>query len=136
MFLTIWKNAGSFGMLQQPGSYTLLAPNNDAFEKIKDRLPNLLSNSQKLTEVMLSHLIPQKIKKYNINQGSFQVQTVGGKPIQITKSFMKITINDRAELIRTDIEGSNGVIHIIDEVILGKMTMIYIYIYIYKNLLY
>ena len=124
-FAAILQNSGLFGILKQPGSFTLFAPNNDAFNNIKDRLPKLMANQQELTDVMINHLLPIKIKKLDINRGRFPVQTVEGKTIWITKSFMKITINDKAVLIKTDIAAANGVIHIIDDVIIGKISLVF-----------
>ena len=128
MFVAILQNSGLLGILKQPGSFTLLAPNNAAFDNIKNRLQKLIRDKRKLEEVISNHLLPVKIKIGDINQGSFETQTFGGKAIRITKSFMKITINDKAEVIKTDIEGANGIIHIIDDVIIGKWITSFNYI--------
>ena len=123
MFVAILQSSGLFAILKEPGDYTLLAPNNAAIYNIKDRLQKLSADNQFFRDMITSHLLPMKIKKSDIKQGTIQVQTFGEKSIRITKSFMKIRINDKAEIIKGDIEGANGVIHIIDNVIIGKLSL-------------
>ena len=105
------------------GPVTVLAPTNDAFDKIpiKD-LEALLKDKPALTAVLLRHVIAGKIVSADIPDGTSKVATVGGETLTIVKAGGVVTITTvagtTATVIQVDILASNGVAHAIDTVLL------------------
>ncbi len=92
--------------------YTVFAPNNEAFEKMsKDEYQEILQNEKELQNILKYHLIPGKVWSKDIEDKEYT--TVQGENIRInTKGGVRV--ND-SNVIKTDIETSNGIIHVIDE---------------------
>jgi uncharacterized surface protein with fasciclin (FAS1) repeats len=112
------KAAGLVDTLKAEGPYTVFAPTDEAFAKLPEgTVASLLKpeNKQKLTEILTYHVIPAKVMAKDVKKG--QVKTVNGKKATINVTQKGVTI-DKANVIKTDIEASNGVIHVIDHVIL------------------
>ena len=107
--------------LSGDGPFTVFAPNNDAFDKIPAKtLANLLKpkNKDKLTEILLRHVVPKALKSGDIPKGGTFLDTAGGEPIIVT-SENGVTITStkgNATVIKADILASNGIIHIVDTV--------------------
>ena len=116
------KAAGLVETLQGNGPYTVFAPTNEAFAKLPEgTVEDLLKpeNKEKLQSILKYHVADQKIKgKYLLN-GSTEVATLQGGTITIAKNDEGATVNG-ANILKTDIWGSNGVVHIIDTVILPE----------------
>ncbi|MGB9896513.1 fasciclin domain-containing protein [Thermanaerothrix sp.] len=111
--------AGLVETLSGEGPFTVFAPTNDAFAKLpKETLDNLLKpeNKDQLVKILTYHVVPGKVLASDVVKLS-EAQTVAGEPITIKVEGDKVFIND-AQVIITDIEASNGVIHVIDTVIL------------------
>ena len=96
----------------------LLVPKDEAFTKIQNEvLDDLLINKERLTEILTYHVIPKKIMADSLKELS-TISTANGEKISInSSSYMKI--ND-VRVIEMDILCSNGVIHIIDSVLIPK----------------
>ena len=114
------KAAGLAETLSGEGDFTVFAPTNDAFDKVKT-LPLLLQpmNKDQLSKILLRHVLPTSIMAGEIPRGTTKVKTVGGDDIQITKRGSKVTIKSSAgsaTVIATDIMTSNGVVHLVDSV--------------------
>jgi uncharacterized surface protein with fasciclin (FAS1) repeats len=112
------KAAGLVDTLKAEGPYTVFAPTDEAFAKLPEgTVASLLKpeNKQKLTEILTYHVIPAKVMAKDVKKG--QVKTVNGKKATINVTQKGVTI-DKANVVKTDIEASNGVIHVIDHVIL------------------
>lgn len=112
------KAAGLVDTLKAEGPYTVFAPTDEAFAKLPEgTVASLMKpeNKQKLTEILTYHIIPAKVMAKNVKQG--QVKTVNGKKATINVTQKGVSI-DKANVVKTDIEASNGVIHVIDHVIL------------------
>ncbi len=112
------KAAGLVETLQGDGPFTVFAPTNDAFDKLPDGTVEALlkpENKDKLTAVLTYHVVPGKVMAADVSPGD--VKTVNGASATIAVDDGTVTI-DSAEVIKTDIEASNGVIHVIDSVIL------------------
>ncbi len=92
--------------------YTVFAPNNEAFNKMsKKEFQDLLQNEEELTNILKYHLIPGKVWSKDIEDKEYK--TVQGESIRVnTEGGVKV--ND-SNVIKTDIETSNGIIHVIDE---------------------
>lgn len=112
------KAAGLVDTLKGDGPFTVFAPTDDAFSKIpQEQLQALLKDKQALSSVLTYHVVPGKVlAKDVVNLAS--AKTVQGQSIKVdTTSGVKV---DNANVIKTDIETSNGVIHVIDSVILPR----------------
>lgn len=116
--VTAVKAAGLVETLQGDGPFTVFAPTNEAFDKLPDGTVEALlkpENKDKLTAVLTYHVVPAKVMAADVSPGD--VKTVNGESATIAVEDGTVTI-DSAEVIKTDIEASNGVIHVIDSVIL------------------
>ena len=104
--------------LKSEGPYTVFAPTNEAFEKIPaEKLQALLEDKEALRAVLTYHVVPGKVLAKDVVNLS-KASTVNGRDIQITTDN-GVMVNN-AKVIATDIKTSNGVIHVIDTVILPK----------------
>ena len=108
--------AGLVDTLSGVGPFTVFAPTNDAFAKIpEDKLKALLADKAKLTSVLTYHVVPGKVLAKDI-AGSTETTTVQGGKLKVA-SKDGVTIND-AKVTRADIECSNGVVHLVDTVLM------------------
>jgi len=106
--------------LSGEGPFTVFAPTNDAFAALPaGTVESLLlpENKQALTDILLYHVVAGKVMAADV-VGLTSAPTVLGKDITITVRDGKVFLNDTVEVIITDIEASNGVIHVIDAVLL------------------
>jgi uncharacterized surface protein with fasciclin (FAS1) repeats len=114
------KAAGLVETLKGDGPFTVFAPTNAAFEKLPaGTVADLLKpeNKEKLTAVLTYHVIPAKVMAADVKTG--EVATVQGGKVKIEVKDGAVTV-DGAKVVKTDIAGTNGVIHVIDTVILPK----------------
>jgi uncharacterized surface protein with fasciclin (FAS1) repeats len=119
--VTAVKAAGLVEALKAPGPYTVFAPTDDAFKKLPAGvLEKLLANPAKLADVLKYHVVSG-------NVGAAQVLTMNGKDVKTLEgSDIKIRVKgsevkvDNATVIKTDVGCDNGVIHVIDTVMLPK----------------
>jgi uncharacterized surface protein with fasciclin (FAS1) repeats len=109
--------AGLIDTLKGPGPFTVFAPTDAAFAKIpKADLDALLKDKAKLTAVLTYHVVPGKVMAADVKAG--KVKTVQGSDITVSTSNGVMV--DAAKVTSTDIVADNGVIHVIDSVILPK----------------
>jgi uncharacterized surface protein with fasciclin (FAS1) repeats len=103
--------------LSGKGPFTVFAPTNAAFAKVPaDQLNALLADEAQLTKVLTYHVVPGKVLAADLKPTQ-QVKTVEGQDVDIQVANGAATINDCA-ITKTDIEASNGVIHVIDCVLI------------------
>ena len=109
--------AGLVDTLKGPGPFTVFAPTDAAFAKIpKAKLDALLKDKEKLTAVLTYHVVPGKVMAADVKAG--KVKTVQGSELTVsTKGGVKV---DKAKVTKTDIAADNGVIHVIDTVLMPK----------------
>ena len=109
--------AGLVDTLKGKGPFTVFAPTDEAFAKIpKDKLDALLKDKAALTKVLTYHVVPGKVMAANVTAGP--VKTVQGSALTVsTQGGVKV---DNANVIKTDVVASNGVIHVIDSVVMPK----------------
>ena len=109
--------AGLIDTLKGKGPFTVFAPTDEAFAKIpKADLDALLKDKAKLTAVLTYHVVPGKVMAKYVKAG--KVKTVQGSELTIsTTAGVKV---DNATVVKTDIGADNGVIHVIDSVIMPK----------------
>ncbi len=128
------KAAGLVETLQGKGPFTVFAPTNEAFAALpKDTVDNLLKpeNKAQLTKVLTCHVVAADAmskaiaKMIKDDNGTHDVKTVGGCILKAKESKGKITLTDEtggvAHVTIADVKQSNGVIHVIDKVLLPKM---------------
>lgn len=116
--LTAVKKAGLVDALKGKGPYTLFAPTDEAFAKIPaDQLQALLKDKKALTSVLTYHVVPANVSSKDVMKLK-SAKTLQGQSVTISTSN-GVRING-ANVIKTDIVASNGVIHVIDQVILPK----------------
>ncbi|WP_157272075.1 fasciclin domain-containing protein [Azohydromonas aeria] len=109
------KQAGLVSTLKGTGPFTVFAPTDEAFAKIpKDQLDALLKDKAKLTQVLTYHVVPSKVMASDVKAG--KVPTVQGKSLTVATQG-GVTV-DQAKVVKTDIAASNGVIHVIDSVLM------------------
>ena len=109
--------SGLIDTLKGKGPFTVFAPTDEAFAKIpKADLDALLKDKAKLTAVLTYHVVPGKVMAKDVKAG--KVKTVQGSELTIsTTAGVKV---DNATVVKTDIGADNGVIHVIDSVIMPK----------------
>jgi transforming growth factor-beta-induced protein len=106
--------------LSGEGPFTVFAPTDDAFAALPaGTLDSLLlpENKQQLTDILLYHVVSGKVMAADVVTLT-SAPTVLGKDVTITVKDGKVFLNDTVQVIITDIEASNGVIHVIDAVLL------------------
>ena len=107
------------GTLKGDGPFTVFAPTDAAFAKLPaGTVESLLKpdNRDQLVAILTYHVVPGKVKAADVVKLS-EAKTVNGQDVAITVADNGVRIND-ANVIKTDIGASNGVIHVIDTVIL------------------
>merc|ERR1711994_536680 len=115
------KAAGLAETLSGAGDFTVFAPTNDAFAKLPEgTIPFLLKpeNKQALADILLRHVLPNRIEAGQIPAGTTK-KTVGGEEITVTNANGGVSIKSSAgvaNVIATDIQTSNGVVHLVDTV--------------------
>jgi uncharacterized surface protein with fasciclin (FAS1) repeats len=111
--------AGLVETLKGPGPFTVFAPTDAAFAKLPaGTLDDLLKpeNKEKLVAILTYHVVPGKVEARQVAKMS-EAKTVNGKELKIMAHDGKVMV-DNADVVKTDIECSNGVIHVIDSVLL------------------
>ncbi len=109
-------------VLKGKGPFTVFAPNDKAFAKLGDEaIADLLKpeNKKKLVAILTYHVVPGKVMAKDV-VGIEKAKTVQGQEIKVKVKDEKVHING-ATVIAADIEATNGVIHVIDSVILPKL---------------
>tara|TARA_Y100000766_G_C18808472_1_gene556733 strand:- start:349 stop:864 length:516 start_codon:yes stop_codon:yes gene_type:complete len=112
--------AGLTNTLDGQGPFTVFAPTDEAFAKLPSgTVENLLlsENLAALKEILTYHVLTANVMANDISDGVTEVKTVSGMPVRIVKKDGKVMINN-AEVIATDIKADNGIIHVIDEVLI------------------
>lgn len=127
------KAADLVGALQGDGPFTVFAPTNSAFAKIdKEALGSLLQpeNKAALANILTYHVIPSKLMASDVvaalkkGNGKVEVKALNGTVLTVVSKDGKIYLQDAAgnysEIVATDVAADNGVIHVIDTVVMPK----------------
>jgi len=117
--VTAVKAAGLVETLKSPGPFTVFAPTDEAFAKLPaGTLDSLLKNPEELKKVLTYHVVAGKVMAADV------VKIKSAKTVQGSSAKVKVdggnVMIDGAKVVKTDIECDNGVIHVIDAVILPK----------------
>jgi len=111
--------AGLVDTLKGPGPFTVFAPTDEAFAKLPaGTLDALLADKDKLKAVLLYHVVSGKVTAADVVKLT-SAKTVQGSAVSISAAGGTVKVND-ATVTTTDVMASNGVIHVIDKVILPK----------------
>jgi uncharacterized surface protein with fasciclin (FAS1) repeats len=110
------KAAGLVETLQSDGPYTVFAPTDEAFGKLPEgMIDELLANPEKLKQILLYHVVPGNVMAKDV-VGLSSATTAQGSDVAIAVKGDVVMINN-AKVLKTDVMASNGVIHVIDTVI-------------------
>jgi len=112
--------AGLVETLQGPGPFTVFAPNDEAFAKLPEgTVAELLKpeNKEKLAAVLTYHVVAGKVMACDIT--TMKATTVNGQELDINVSHGEVTVN-KSKVIKADVAASNGVIHVLDCVLLPE----------------
>ncbi len=112
------KAAGLVETLSGAGPFTIFAPTNAAFAKLPaGTVESLLlpENKAKLAAILTYHVVPAKVMAADVKSG--EAPTVNGKKLTLKADKMGVVVN-KSKVTATDLVGSNGVIHVVDTVIL------------------
>lgn len=114
------KAAGLVDTLSGKGPFTVFAPTDAAFAKLPEgTVAGLLKpeNKATLVKILTYHVVSGNVPSKNIKAGSALVKTVEGNAIKVTKTSKGVVI-DNSKVVAADVKASNGVIHVIDTVLL------------------
>lgn len=127
------KAADLVGALQGDGPFTVFAPTNDAFAKIDEAtLKSLLQpeNVKALTNILTFHVVSGKLAAADVvaalkkGKGKVELKALNGQTLTVLQKDGKIWLQDQngnySEIVATDVMGSNGVIHVINSVVMPK----------------
>lgn len=112
--------AGLSETLEGPGPFTVFAPSNEAFAAIPEETRQALlrpENQAQLREVLSYHVVPGNLPASQLQSGD--VETVAGQPlnVEVDQSAQQVNVND-ASVTQPNLQASNGVVHVVDRVIL------------------
>jgi len=114
------KAAGLVETLQGTGPFTVFAPTDEAFGKLPHgTVEDLLKpeNKAKLVAVLTYHVVAGKVMAADVK--TMKAETVNGQSLDVKVTDGHVTV-DNAKVVKTDVAASNGVIHVIDTVVLPK----------------
>jgi uncharacterized surface protein with fasciclin (FAS1) repeats len=127
------KAADLVGALQADGPFTVFAPTNDAFAKIDSKTLNSLlevKNQKALANILTYHVISGKITATDVvaalkeGNGTVELKALNGQVLTVIqkdgKIWLKDTNDNYSEIVATDVMASNGVIHVINSVVMPK----------------
>ena len=115
------KAAGLVDVLKGKGPFTVFAPTDNAFAKLPKGTVEMLlkpENKDKLKAILTYHVVPGKVMSKQIAGKTAAVKTVQGGTLNVNAT-KGVKVND-AEVVLADVQASNGVIHVVDKVILPK----------------
>jgi len=108
--------AGLTETLSGAGPFTVFAPNNAAFKAVPAKtMDELAKNKQLLSQVLTYHVIPGKASAADVKQGN--VKSVNGANLAVSRAGTNVTVED-ALVTKADLQASNGVVHVVDRVLL------------------
>jgi uncharacterized surface protein with fasciclin (FAS1) repeats len=112
------KAAGLADTLKGDGPFTVFAPTDAAFAKLPaGTVESLLNDKEKLAQILTYHVVPGKVMAADVRTGA--VQTVQGQPLNVVAESGGVKVN-QAKVVQADVVASNGVIHVIDTVVLPQ----------------
>lgn len=118
IFLASVKAAGLSDSLKNQGPFTIFAPSDDAFAKLpRGTMKALMRDKVRLAQLLTHHIVPGKILVAQVKPGA--IRTVDGDAVTLTSDNGKVTV-DGANVTQSDLFADNGIIQVIDAVIMPK----------------
>lgn len=119
------KAAGLVDVLSGPGPFTVFAPTDAAFAKLPaGTVEALLANKEQLAAVLTYHVVPGKVTAADVlAMKTGKPATVEGQAVNIVVRDGKVYVND-AQVVMADVQASNGVIHVIDAVLIPAAKLV------------
>ena len=115
--LTAAKAASLVDTLKSEGPFTIFAPTDAAFKKLPEgTLDALINDPAKLKEILLYHVVPGKVMAADVTKLN-KATTANKKTLTISIKEGKVYI-DKSKVVNTDLEAGNGIIHVIDTVLI------------------
>jgi uncharacterized surface protein with fasciclin (FAS1) repeats len=112
--------AGLVDTLKGEGPFTVFAPTDAAFEALPDgTVEGLLADTEALTSVLTYHVVPANVPSSELAGRTVTARTVNGERLTIDGRGSSVTV-DGATVVQADVEASNGVIHVIDSVLMPE----------------
>lgn len=120
--VTALKAADLTGALGQAGPFTVFAPTNDAFKSVAG-LPDMLKaeNKERLANILKAHVVSGKFTASDLRDGQM-LTTLGGEELMVSVSGSRIMVNG-SELAQPNLMAANGVIHMVNQVIMPGANM-------------
>lgn len=116
MFVTMVQESDLAGMLHGEGPFTVFIPDDSAFKALDSKwLKQLLADHKQLTKLLERHIVTDAAITFGREENT-AVVSIGKDTLRITADAEKVTVND-AEVLDEEIECSNGIIHVIDKVL-------------------
>ena len=116
--VTAVQAAGLADTLKGDGPFTVFAPTDAAFAKLPaGTVESLLNDKEKLAQILTYHVVPGKVMSSDVTTGA--VATVQGQSLNVVVDGGAVKVND-AQVVKADVLASNGVIHVIDTVVLPE----------------
>lgn len=108
--------AGLNDTFKGPGPFTVFAPNNDAFKAVSARtMDELAKDPARLKAVLTYHVVPAQVMAVEVKNGP--VKSVQGTNLTLSRAGAYVTVED-AMVVTADIKATNGVVHVVDRVLL------------------
>ena len=118
IFSAAVKSAGFNETLKGTGPYTVFAPSDEAFSKLPSGSWEALSKDKvKLAAVLAHHVVPGRMLVTEVKPG--QIKTTQGDFVTVKSDNGKVTV-DQANVIESDVAADNGVIHVVDKVVMPE----------------
>jgi uncharacterized surface protein with fasciclin (FAS1) repeats len=112
--------AGLIDTFKGPGPFTVFAPNNDAFKAVPAKtMDELASNPARLKAVLTYHVVPAQVMAAEVKNGP--VKSVQGTNLMLSRAGAYVTVEE-AMVVTADVKATNGVVHIVDRVLLPPAT--------------
>lgn len=112
------KAAGLADTLKGDGPFTVFAPTDEAFAKLPaGTVESLLNDKEKLAQILTYHVVPGRVMSSDVTTGA--VPTVQGQSLNVVVDKGAVKVN-QAQVVQADVTASNGVIHVIDSVVLPQ----------------
>jgi len=122
-FLELIRAADMVVPLESPAAYTVFAPTNEAFAALPAGALESLkapANKLELTRILQAHVLPNRITTQEMQENT-QMKTAQGEELAVTRNGATIEVGG-AEIITPDVQASNGVVHVVDSVLLPPKT--------------
>ncbi len=122
MLLQAIRTVGLEDLLNGEGPFTIFAPPNSAFNQMtKSELSSLMQDRELLTSVVTNHMVPGRLLSGDLMREQ-SISTMQGESLSIDTSGGMIRVGG-AQVVQPDMEASNGVIHVIDAVLMPKIAV-------------